>query len=137
MSNPSFSVQSALDRLPDRVVDHYIRQQNVSPHKARMDFCELLKFLSICASTPTRCAPSEAVDAVWHSFMQFTADYRHFCLTHFDCIIDHDPSPAQENIEPYIFTRQAIEREFGSIDPAFWPEGSAGAWMCGGNRAAA
>ncbi len=120
--------------VPSRVVQRYAQDYDISMEQASRHFDELVGFLEICASTPERCAPSEAMDEVWHTFIQFTREYREFCLSNFGYMIDHDPSPRTENIEPYIRTRKLAETRFDKIDPLFWPIGAAGATMCGANR---
>lgn len=117
--------------VTSRVVRRYAEDHNLQEVEAIRHFDELVKFLEICASTPERCAPSEALDEVWHGFIQFTKEYREFCLKNFGRMIDHDPSPREENIEPYLLTRKIAEERYGSLDPAFWPNGSAGATVCG------
>ncbi|MDO8622261.1 MAG: hypothetical protein Q7R80_03455 [bacterium] len=117
--------------VPSRVVRRYAEDHGLQEAEAVRDFDELVRFLTICSSTPERCAPSEALDEVWHTFIQFTREYREFCLSNFGRMIDHDPSPREENIQPHLLTCKIAEERYGVLDPVFWPGGAAGATMCG------
>lgn len=126
---------TTLLRVPERVIRCYAEQNGLSKNEAECHFEELVKFLESCSSTQERCAPSEDIDRVWHAFLQFTREYREFCLASFGRVIDHDPSPREENIEPYLRTREIAERRFGELDLSFWPVGAIGATCCGTGNA--
>jgi hypothetical protein len=121
--------------VPSRVVCRYAEDHGLQEAEAVRHFDELVKFLEICTSTPERCTPSEALDKVWHGFIQFTREYRKFCLDNFGQMVDHDPSPREENIEPYLLTRKIAEEKYGPLDPMFWPDGAIGATVCGSSSA--
>lgn len=118
-------------KVPVPVILCYVEKYNLSKIEAVHHFEELFKFLEICSVTQKRCAPSEAIDRVWHVFLQFAREYREFCLANFDRVINHDPSPLEENIEPYLRTREIAEQRFGKLDSSFWPVGVVGATCCG------
>ena len=117
--------------IPKRVVSDYAIEKHISLDLAEYHFQELIKFLIVCASAQKRCAPSEALDAPWHSFVMFTKEYRDFCLINFGRIIDHDPSPKEKNVEAYVRTRALAAERFGDLDKNFWPKGELGATCCG------
>lgn len=117
--------------VPVRVVQRYGEDHGLRESEALRHFDELVKFLTICASTSERCAPSKTLDEVWHAFILFTREYREFCLSNFGRIIDHDPSPQEKNIQPYLLTRKLAEEKYGVLDPEFWPNDPLGATVCG------
>lgn len=117
--------------IPRCVVHRYAETHNMRETEAVREFDELIKFLKTCASVTERCAPSEALDKVWHEFMQFTLEYQEFCLSNFGRVINHDPSPRERNIGPYLRTRETAQEMFGELDLFFWPIGAAGATCCG------
>ena len=117
--------------VPVRVIHRYAEEYNLSEVEAEQHFEELCKFFESCSITQERCAPSEAIDRVWHAFLQFTREYREFCLSNFGRMIDHDPSSCEENVQPYLHTRKIAEQRFGKLNSSFWPVGSIGATICG------
>jgi len=117
--------------VPSYVVSCYAEQHKLQRTEAVSHFDELVKFLKVCASTQERCAPSEQLDRTWHVFLQFTREYRAFCVSSFGRMIDHDPSPREKNIEAYLRTRQIAEEKYGILDSVFWPVGAVGATCCG------
>jgi hypothetical protein len=128
---------NVLPTVPDRVIRSYAAQYNLGETDAKQHFAELIRFLSACSSTTDRCAPSIALDKPFHVFFSFGREYREFCLRHFGCFIDHDPSSLEENIGPYLRTRQIAEERFGTLDLLFWPVGADGATRCGAVASAA
>lgn len=129
-----------------RVIAAYARQETIDIAEARSHFQHLERFLAACSANEERCAPSEAVDGLWHHFIQYTREYREYCVGNFGKLIDHDPSPKSENIEAYIRTRAYLEGQHGRLDIRWWPTGKAaticgaticGATICGAQVAAA
>lgn len=122
--------------IPRRVLRQYAQEQGIHEMVATNHFQELAWFLEVCASTDARCAPSPKVDGVWHCFLQFTREYREFCVANFGFMIDHDPSPREENVRAYLCTRELAVQKFGTLQPDFWPAGDIGATCCGAKRCA-
>jgi hypothetical protein len=117
--------------VPMRVLEAYEKEYGIPHQEAVEHFQELHKFLEACATSEKRCAPSAKMDKVWHCFLQFPLEYREYCLANFGCLIDHDPTPKEANMEAYVYTREKIAMKYGWVDATMWPEGGNNADVCG------
>jgi hypothetical protein len=70
--------------------------------EARALFQEVKKYLMIAHCDSGRLHPlfSLRVDAAWHEFVLFTAEYTRFCQEHFETYLQHDPANAPREPVP-------------------------------------
>jgi len=64
------------------------------------------------------------VDALWHTFILFTPQYRNFCLTNFGWYVDHQPHSDMTPVPDSAVTNflDAYGRRFGVL-PIWWLDG--------------
>lgn len=105
------------------VCKRFAEEQNKSIEDARRVFLEMKRFLYISIMCQQPCSPSKVVDAMWHTFIVYTASYRAFCQGFNGSFIDHSPSDKPE-LEGYARTRQFAESIFGTLDANAWPDPS-------------
>lgn len=103
-----------------RVIERHARDCEVSQQTAARRFDGLKQFLVVAAMTPGRKVTSPSIDAMWHSFLLFTKDYRQFCTEYLGRFVEHEPF---ENAAPWAYghTRDRAAALFGSLDPELWP----------------
>ena len=83
-------------------------------------FAELKKYLYLCRHSSTTLAMlDESVDSLWHEFILFTAEYRHFCESLIGKLIDHRPNtshtPTRIGSARAFF--EAYDTMFGPLSP--------------------
>jgi len=103
-----------------KVVERHAVDHNVAEEVALRRFEGLKQFMAVAALTPGRKVASPAVDAMWHSFLLYTKDYREFCQEYLGRFIEHEPF---ETAAPWAYdrTRQEAESLFGPLDGELWP----------------
>jgi hypothetical protein len=83
-------------------------------------FDELKKYLDLCRNSSTTLAMlDEGIDTLWHEFILFTAEYRHFCETLIGKMIDHRPNTSHTptRIGSALAFFEAYDRIFGKLPP--------------------
>ena len=85
---------------------------------------EVLRFLFLVSSNRSNTlTPSHRVDLAWHEFILFTKVYSSFCQRWFGRFVHHSPGGSRaENREQYEQTLRYYESQFGTADPAWWPQ---------------
>jgi hypothetical protein len=81
--------------------DKLQKEQIVSTREeAQGLFAEVKKYLIIAHCDTGRAYPlfSHRVDAAWHEFVLFTAEYTRFCQEHFETYLQHDPANAPREV---------------------------------------
>jgi hypothetical protein len=103
-----------------RVIERHAQDQGVSPEIAARRFEGLKQFLAVAAITPGRKVTSEPIDAIWHTFLLFTRDYRGFCTDYLGRFIEHEPF---EEPAPWAYarTRESAAALIGKLDHELWP----------------
>jgi hypothetical protein len=103
-----------------RVIERHAQDQGVSPDLAARRFEGLKQFLAVAATMPGRKVTSAPIDAMWHTFLLFTKDYRVFCIDYLGRFIEHEPF---EVAAPwaYALTRERAASLIGSLDQELWP----------------
>lgn len=83
------------EELWERVVRRILSENS---HKKEMDrglaeecLNEALGYLSLSAVTEECYSPAPLVDIGWHAFLQYTRQYREFCIRIAGQFIDHEP----------------------------------------------
>jgi hypothetical protein len=79
--------------------------------EASLLFDEVKKFLILSHAQPqgfSMC--SLRVDAAWHEFLLFTADYARFCSRHFGRFMAHEPTTAEASAEARTATPPETEK---------------------------
>ena len=107
----------------DGVCKRFAEENGVSIEEARGVFMEMKRFFYIAILSQQPCSPSKAVDAMWHTFLMYTAHYRWFCQQFNGAFIDHTPSDKPE-LEGYTRTREFALALFGEVDGKCWPDPS-------------
>jgi len=117
----AFTAPDVIDRLvKDRVAD--------TPADAEQLFMEAKRYLVLCDATPEMSfgMHSAMVDAAWHTFILFTAEYtefgRHFFgdYLHHSPVVDHDAEAVLRKVGSFIDFQQRYEELFGQPLPALW-----------------
>jgi hypothetical protein len=125
---PAFEQIARFDH-PD-LIRQYASKNGIDPNEAAKHFVELKKFLYLCATSDLPCAPSKALDNIWHEFILHTRDYQDFCLWFLGTFIHHQPSDRVE-VESYARTRALAAEVFGNLDNELWPQVSTVSVSCG------
>ena len=112
------------------LIRQYASKNGIDSNEAAKQFVELKKFLYHCATSDLACAPSKAIDNIWHEFILHTRDYQEFCLRFLGTFIHHQPSDRVE-AESYARTRELAAGVFGNLDNELWPQGSTVSANCG------
>ena len=86
----------------------YAESQDVPVHEAGHRFDGLKQFLFVCAAAPGTHTPSDAVAALWRSFLLASREYRQFCHGYLGRFVDHRTLEAPSG-EGYLATRRAAE----------------------------
>jgi len=122
-------VQSRPTRMPvdevlrysnPRVIERHLQDCHVSPETAARRFDGLKQFMLVAAVMPGRKVTSPDIDAMWHTFLLFTKDYRQFCTDYLGTFIEHEPF---ESAAPWAYdrTREQALALVGSLDKELWP----------------
>lgn len=119
-------LEKLASQLPETVFIRFEAANSISAEEARSAGKELIKFLLLCSKSRASLAPSEIIDDLWHNFILHTRDYWRFCDDFIGEFIHHVPSEA-DSAGPYDLTRNLLIKEFGSVDPRFWPPRQVGA----------
>jgi hypothetical protein len=114
------TTRSETRTMLESVVHEFHEYRELPLSAARAEFEELLKFLTVCATTRARLSPSRMVDSAWHFFLSKPATYNNFCRTEFGRIISH--VPCEPNLERYLLARQLIRDRFGELNEQMWPD---------------
>src|SRR6266508_2858811 len=80
---------------------------------------ELVKFLAVCSRHSIAGSPSRIVDEAWHAWLSDPVAYEMACTELFGLVPAH--RPCQPSSARYLAAREAMVREFGTVDPVFWP----------------
>jgi hypothetical protein len=114
------SLDEILSFTHPRVVERHAQDQGISQASAALRFEGLKQFLAVAAIMPGRKVTSQPIDAMWHTFLLFTKDYRGFCMDYLGRFIEHEPF---EEPAPWAYadTRQRAAALIGSLDPEMWP----------------
>jgi hypothetical protein len=117
-----FAAPYVTDRLVmDGVVDN--------PAEAEELFTEAKRYLVLCAATPEMSfgMHSSMVDAAWHTFILFTAEYTEYGRRYFGDYLHHSPIAEDQRAElalPKVASfndfQQRYEKLFGQPLPAVW-----------------
>ena len=117
----AFSAPYVVDRLlKDRVVD--------TPAAAEQLFTEAKRYLVLCAATPQMSfgMHSAMVDAAWHTFILFTAEYAEYGHRYFGDYLHHSPVADHDTEVPLLKVasfndfEQRYEELFGQPLPTVW-----------------
>lgn len=118
----AFTAPNVIDRLlTDRVTD--------TPAEAEPLFTEAKRYLVLCAATPEMSfgMHSSMVDAAWHTFILFTAEYTEYGHRYFGDYLHHSPVAGQETAEvpslkvaSFDDFQQRYEELFGQPLPPVW-----------------
>lgn len=117
----AFAAPYVTDRLVrDRVTD--------DPAEAEQLFTEAKRYLVLCAATPWMSfgMHSAMVDAAWHTFILFTAEYTEYGQRHFGEYLHHAPACDDDrrslSLKAASFNdfQQRYEELFGQPLPAVW-----------------
>lgn len=113
-------IDQILNYTNPRVIERHVQDQNVPPHTAARRFDGLKQFLAVAAIMPGRKVTSPAIDAMWHTFLLFTKDYRQFCDGYLGRFIEHEPF---ETAAPWAYeqTREKVASLMGPLDEDLWP----------------
>ncbi|HLO55475.1 MAG TPA: hypothetical protein VK169_14370 [Saprospiraceae bacterium] len=79
------------------IIERFHKENNIKIELAQEYFFELQRFLYLCSLSTKKLAPSKELDKIWHTFLLFTKDYKHYCLNHLGKFIDHVPSVTKED----------------------------------------
>lgn len=114
------ALNQILNYTHPRVVERHAHDHGVSQEVAARRFEGLKQFLAIAAIVPGRKVTSQPIDAIWHTFLLFTKDYRGFCMDYLGRFVEHEPF---EDAAPwaYAYTRERATALIGSLDPELWP----------------
>ncbi|WP_319430535.1 hypothetical protein [Mycobacterium sp. RTGN5] len=116
-----FTAPYVIDRLVmDRVTE--------TPAEAEQLFAEAKRYLVLCAVTPEMSFGmySSMVDAAWHTFILFTAEYaeyghRYFGdYLHHSPVDDHDTEAPLRKVGSFNDFQQRYQELFGQPLPALW-----------------
>jgi hypothetical protein len=108
-----------------RVVSRYARDLGATRAEAETCFATLKQFLAACAVRDGGRVPSKTIDAMWHTFLLFTADYREFCENRLGKFLHHNPSEEHESKHGTTPIRETAESMFGMVDERLWPRTAA------------
>lgn len=103
------------------VCKRFVEEHGKSLEDANRVFLEMKRFLYLSIICQQPCSPSKIIDAMWHTFLVYTAHYRGFCQSFNGSFIDHSPSDKPE-IEGYSRTREFAIAIFGEVDSNLWPD---------------
>lgn len=83
------------------VVDGLMKALDINKKEAECLFKEAIKWLWYCNQPKTKDhryidKSLAIIDEVWHTFILYTKDYAHFCLTHFGKYMHHAPTSIAE-----------------------------------------
>lgn len=103
-----------------RVIERHLQDFQITQEAAARRFNGLKQFMLVAAIMPGRKVTSPDIDAMWHTFLLFTKDYRQFCTDYLGMFIEHEPF---EDAAPWAYdnTREQARVLFGSLDDALWP----------------
>jgi hypothetical protein len=104
-----------------RVIERHLQDCGVSRTDAELRFEGLKQFMLVAAMLPGRKVTSPDIDAMWHTFLLFTKDYRQFCTDYLGMFIEHEPF---ETAAPWAYdrTREKAITLFGTLDDTLWPK---------------
>ncbi|WP_179475443.1 glycine-rich domain-containing protein [Mycolicibacterium vinylchloridicum] len=117
----AFTAPYVIDRLlADRVAE--------TPAAAEQLFTEAKRYLVLCAATPEVSfgMHSSMVDAAWHTFILFTAEYTDFGHRYFGEYLHHSPAADDRTEGPLLKAasfnefQQRYEELFGQPLPSVW-----------------
>lgn len=112
---------------------------NWTPEFTNKLFCEMKKFLYLCATNESAMAPPEEIDEIWHNFILFTGDYADYCKNKVGMFLHHQPltvaQRAQSDGSMIKNTLDAARISFGNDLSEHWSfqkiPGSCGPGVCG------
>jgi hypothetical protein len=82
------------------------REAHLSDADAARSLDEVVRFLSVAAETPGRCAPAAVLDEAWHVMVLDTRGYADFCRRRFGAMVHHAPA-ADVSLSAYRRARTA------------------------------
>lgn len=121
---PSLDAVMAYDNRD--VVARYEDKLGLSRSEAETLFLDTKRFLYLCATAAVGYVPPPKVDAGWHEFILFTADYEAFCFDFFGHFVHHEPRRLGDTSTdgPTLHdTVAAAEALFGSLSPNWRQKG--------------
>ena len=108
-----------VERYED-VVARIARRHRVPRRRARLWFGELVRFLDLCAESPSTLAPSKPVDKAWHEFLLFTREYDAFCQGRYGRFLHRDPHDRPDR-DAYVRTYLDYTDRYGRPPRRVWP----------------
>lgn len=118
-------------RLAKQAIQHYMDSTNVSKDEATKRFEGLCMFLSLCNKTGNEEVASGPIDDIWHYALQFTEDYKKYCIKYFGKVIEHKPATILGQPSGYLDTRIKVVGMFGQLDLSIWPTEERQRWSVG------
>jgi hypothetical protein len=113
-------------QIPLEIIQRFAKREGISVLNANRLGDELVRFLTLCATSTETLAPSPLVDDMWHHFILHTRDYGEWCALHLGKFIHHVPSDGFTlNSGSYERTRILLTGCFGSLSNRYWPRGKA------------
>jgi hypothetical protein len=123
------SVQNRSTRAPieevllysnPHVIDRHLQDTGISRNEAERRFEGLKQFMLVATIMPGRKVTSPDIDAMWHTFLLFTKEYRQFCNDYLGMFVEHEPF---ESGAPWAYdrTREKALALFGPLDDRLWP----------------
>ncbi len=103
-----------------RVIERHLQDYQISRETATRRFDGLKQFMLVAAIMPGQKVTSPDIDAMWHTFLLFTRDYRQFCSDYLGRFIEHEPF---ETAAPWAYekTRERATALLGPLDKELWP----------------
>jgi hypothetical protein len=113
-------IEDVLRYSNPRVIERHLQDAGISRQDAERRFEGLKQFMLVATIMPGRKVTSPDIDAMWHTFLLFTKDYRGFCADYLGMFIEHEPF---ESAAPWAYdrTRESAAALFGSLDERLWP----------------
>lgn len=113
-------VDEVLKYANPRVIERHVQDNQISREIAIRRFDGLKQFMLVAAVMPGRKVTSPDIDAMWHTFLLFTKDYREFCTDYLGMFIEHEPF---ETAAPWAYekTRERALALLGPLDKELWP----------------
>lgn len=121
---PSFRTRTF--SIPRAIIGRFAKRNGVSVPTAKRLGGELVKFLTLCATSEQSLVPSPIIDEMWHHFILHTRDYEKWCTSHLGKFIHHVPSDTPDS-SAYQMTRNFLKDRFGESTNKYWPEPKDGA----------
>ena len=117
------------------VVRRIAREHRVRRATAARWLLECIRFLDLCAASPSVLAPSKKVDKAWHELIVHTRAYAELCEERYGRFIHHDPAESADEAA-YQRTLVAYTAAYGEPNRRIWPvrvPGGKDGGGCGGS----